>query len=273
MTSISHFGQTGPYRDFEAEEIVSYATSGLMHQTGDPARAPLCAGPELAQHTAGMNAYIATLMALFHKGRTGVGQHVDLSIQESAMDNVEVALIENLRAGKTAKRTADEHALVPWQLYPCKDGYAAVLGGPIRHWIRGADLFEEPRLLEQRLAYVGDRMRNREEVKTLMLPWLGRHGKKEIFHAGQSRRLGFGYLADFHDVMDSPQHRARGFFEEIDHPHAGPHKFSGAPFRPEATPWKQARAPLLGEHNTEIYAGLLGLSAERVEQLSGERVI
>jgi crotonobetainyl-CoA:carnitine CoA-transferase CaiB-like acyl-CoA transferase len=273
MTSISNFGQTGPYRDYQADELVGYALSGLMHQTGDPARPPLRAGPRIVQYTAGMLAYVATLMALYQRQRTRLGQHVDVSIQEAALDNIEVSLMEYLRLGKVANRAADEHALVPWQLFPCRDGHAAVIGGPIRHWLKGARLFEEPRLLEERYRHAADRIAHREEVKELIRPWLARNAKWDIYHLGQEAGLAFGYLATLDEVHASSHLRERAFWAEVDHPVAGSQQYCGPPFRPSDTPWDHARAPLLGEHNDQILRETLGYRAEQVEALRREEVI
>jgi crotonobetainyl-CoA:carnitine CoA-transferase CaiB-like acyl-CoA transferase len=273
MTSISNFGQYGPYRDYQAEEIVEYALSGLMNSTGDPEKAPLCSGPATSQYTAGMVAYVATLMAMYRKGVNGRGQYLDISIQECALDNIEVTLMEYLHLGKVAKRSNDRHALVPWQLYPCRDGYAAVMGGPVRHWLGGADLFEEPRLLEKQFQHMWGRINNREEFESLLQPWLNRNGKKEIYHAGQARRLAFGYLATLPEVLESPQHNARGYFEEIDHPVTGKQKYCGPPFKLSETPWRTVRAPLLGEHNEEIYGEFLGYSSAEIQSLKEDGVI
>jgi crotonobetainyl-CoA:carnitine CoA-transferase CaiB-like acyl-CoA transferase len=273
MTSISNFGQTGPYKDYQAEEIVEYAMSGLMQLTGRPDRPPLCSGPAMTQYTAGIQAYIATLLAIWRRAATGVGQYVDVSIQESALDNIEVVLTEYLHAGKIANRTGDEHPLVPWKLYPCKDGYAAIIGGPIRHWLSAAGLFEEPRLLETRLQHIGGRMKNREEVGQCLEPWLARHGKREIYEAGQRRQLAFGYLADAQDVMQSLQHDARGFFVDIDHPVTGSQRYCGAPFRSSATAWRSERAPLLGEHTEVLLTGGLGYTHEDLVCLRAQEII
>ncbi len=273
MTSISSFGQTGPYRDFRAAEIVEYALSGLAYLTGDPDKAPLGAGPCMAQYTAGLSAYIATLMALFGRGEAGEGQHVDVSVQESNLDNIEVVLTEYMRTGKIPKRTGDEHVLVPWQIYPCQDGYAAIMGGPVRHWLRAVDLFEEPRLKDKPYQRIENRIEHREEVKQMLSPWVARHAKRDIYRAGQARKLAFGYLATLGEVLESPQHVARGYFQEVEHPVTGRQKYCGPPFRPAQTPWCAGRAPLLGEHNEEIYGGWLGLPEAETRRLKDEGVI
>jgi crotonobetainyl-CoA:carnitine CoA-transferase CaiB-like acyl-CoA transferase len=116
-------------------------------------------------------------------------------------------------------------------------------------------------------------MRYREEVGSLMQPWLCRHPKQEVYHAGQTRGLAFGYLATLAEVLESPQHRAREYFVEIDHPVVGKHKYCGAPFRPLETPWQAVRAPLLGEHNEAIYGDGLGYPLQEMQRLRAEGVI
>jgi crotonobetainyl-CoA:carnitine CoA-transferase CaiB-like acyl-CoA transferase len=273
MVSVSNFGQSGPYSDYEAEEIVEYATGGLMYLTGKPDREPLGSGPAVSQYAAGMNAYIATLMALYQKEASGQGSQVEVSVQESAIDLIEVAMVEYLHKGNVAKRKGNDHTLVPWQLYPCRDGYAAVIGGPIRHWLKAADLFEEPRLLDDKYQHITDRIRHRVEVRGFLQPWLSRNSKKEVFETGRARDLAFSYLADLDEVMDYPQHRARGYFVAIDHPEVGSHLYCGPPFRSNAFVPRAARAPLLGEHNREVYGEILQFSEEGIEQLREEGVI
>ena len=270
MTSISNFGQTGPYRDYAADEIVEYAMSGLMSLTGDPARPPLGSGAPVAQSTAGLTAYTATLMALYQRGPSGEGRHVDVSIHEAAIDNIEVSVAEYFHSGVVPKRRRDRHPLVPWELYPCRDGYAAVIGGPVRRWLRGLSVFEEPRL--SKFPHMADRMAHRDEVEGLMRPWVARNTKRDIYHAGQARQLAFGYVASVADASASPQHAAREFFVPIDHPVAGSHRYAGPPFRPAATPWRSERAPLLGEHNETVY-GRLGYGPDDLRRLAAEGVI
>ena len=98
-------------------------------------------------------------------------------------------------------------------------------------------------------------------------------GKKELFHAGQSRKLAFGYLADLDEVRESPQHEERNFFEEIEHPVAGRHSYCGAPFNMSETPWQSGRAPLLGEHREAILGDVLGYAAEEIHDLEREGII
>jgi len=273
MTSISNFGQTGPYRDFKAEEIVEYALSGLMYETGDPDKAPLVSGSALTQYTAGMSAYIGTLVALFHCGVTRLGQHVDVSIQEASITNIEMSMVECLQLGKVRKRQNDRHSMVLWELYPCKDGEVAVISGPMRYWRRAAEIFNEPRLFGEKYDHSLDRRRMRQEYEEILRPCVKKYGKKELFHAGQERNLAFSYLADFDEVLNSPQHSSREFFVEMGHSVVGKHLYSGAPFKMSETPWSSSSAPLLGQDTLDVLGEILCFSGVEIEALLSQEVI
>ena len=273
MTSISNYGQTGPYRDYKAEEIEAYAMSGLMYLTGHPDRPPLNSGPALTQYTAGMNAYTATLIALFHRGITGKGQHVDVSIQETSLTNVEWSLAECLQLEKDKKRNDDHHMMVPWEGYECKDGYAAVVCGPVRHWCNAANIFDNDEHFNKKYRHCLARMWYRDEYEEILKPSIKKHTKKELFHLGQEQKLAFGFQADLEEAVQSPQHKSREFFVPIEHPEVGSHGYCGAPFKMSETPWKDCRAPLLGEDNEAVYQEVLGFSKQEVQDLAKEGVV
>ena len=274
VTSISNFGQTGPYRDFRADETVLYAMSGGMVATGDPDRPPLDSGPAIALYTGGLHAYIATLMALYRTSVTGRGEHIDVSLQESSIENIELQLAVFLSNGNVARRNGDDHPFVPWRCYPCKDGYAAVIGGPMRHWHKAAALFEEPELAAAELAHVYGRVKNHERVENLLKPWLMANTGKEIYHKGQAVGLAFGYVASMADALESPQHAAREFLRESDeHPEVGRLTMCAAPFCMEGTDWKMGRAPLLGEHVESALREWLAMDADEVAALRDQGVV
>jgi crotonobetainyl-CoA:carnitine CoA-transferase CaiB-like acyl-CoA transferase len=273
VTSITNFDEKGPYKNFKAEEIVEYAMSGLMQLTGRPDRSPLCSGPKVTQYSAGIQAYCATAIALWQREISGFGRHVTISIRESGLDNIEIALTEFLHTGKIANRNGDEHPLVPWKLYPCKDGYAAIVGGPARHWPAAAPMFEDSFLLQPHLQHMSGRIKYRAEVSTAMQSWLSKHGKKEICKAGQQRGLAFAYLATAEEVLNSPQHQARGFFQNVGHPITGAHPYCNAPFCSSVNKWFMSRAPLLGEHTNEIMTSGLRYSLDDVARLRAQEVI
>jgi crotonobetainyl-CoA:carnitine CoA-transferase CaiB-like acyl-CoA transferase len=265
MTSISNFGKTEPYKDYQADDIQLYALSGGMYLTGDPDDTPLNSGPAVCQYSAGQHAYIATLMALYQREFTGEGQLIDVSIQECAIENIEIAMATELQSGQIAKR--GPHLGVPWALYECRDGYVQIIAMPARHWHRAAEIFEVPELFDRKFDHMRDRLPHRREYEEVLKQCLKTKNKETLFHAGQSRKLAFGYLADLDDVLESPQHEKRNFFEEIDHPVAGKNLYCGAPFKMSKTPWQSGRAPLLGEHKEAILGDVLGNTAGEIHNL------
>jgi len=271
MTSISTFGRSGPYRDYEADEMQVQALSGMMQVTGDPQRPPLRTGPAVVQYSGGLHAYAGTLMALLQRGASGRGQHVDVALLDCGLENIEIMLSNYLQLERPARRGPG--VMVPWGLYPCRDGYAVVLAMPQRHWRGAAEIFEDPRLFEDRFAHLLDRIKHRTEYEQMLEPCVRAHSREELFEAGQAHKLAFGYLASTDEAIELPPLQPRGFFEETDHPVTGRSRQCGAPFRMSATPWRTDRAPLLGEHNDRVYGDHLHLDDHAIGQMWGEGVI
>lgn len=244
LCQITPYGQTGPYRAYAADDLTLYAMSGLMNSTGDAARAPLNAGWRLTSVTAGLNAFAACCMALLRRERDGAGECIDLSIHEAALDSYEVALAEHLLAGKNARRNGDEHGLVPWRTYPCRDGEATIVGGPIRHWNAAAQsLFDDPRLCQPPFNQTGGRVHNRHEFEALLRPWLLQRTRAELLEAGQAQRLAWGYVASLGEAFDFAQFNARGFFVAHSAAPLGVVRMPGALWRSDAHAWRHRPAP------------------------------
>lgn len=252
LVSVTNFGQTGPYRDFEAEEITQYAMCGGMKLTGDPAREPITNGSNVCHSVGGAWAYIGAVQALFQRLQTGAGQWVDVSIHECAVDSLETHLVYQLRTGHVSNRNDDHHMLVPWENYDCKDGQVTVVSNPIRHWFAAADMFEEPALKGRRYFTARDRMNHREEVSELMRPWLLRHTRAEVFERGHQGLQAFGMLMELGEVFDLPQHRGRKFFVDVDLPALGRRRMAGHPYLCGASDYDTIAAPEAGEHNGRI---------------------
>lgn len=238
VVQISPFGQTGPHRAHRASDLTLYARAGLMQSTGSPHREPLNARPRIAEISAGLHACCAALTAVMQRHHSGCGTAIDVSIHEAAMENYEIALIEFTVTGKLARRNGDDHAMVPWRTYRCADGEAAIIGGPVRHWLRAAPLFDAPELLdESKLARMDQRIAHRGETERLLQPWLLAHDKRSIFHTGQQRGLAWAYLATMPEALADPQHAARGFFISAPRADGVMATMPGAPFDLPRSPW------------------------------------
>ena len=265
VSSITHFGQTGPYSGYKGEEIVDQAISGHVDITGEPDREPIKMGGNLAQYAGGQAAFASTLIAVYHAALTGEGQHVDNSITEANVDLLDSWGINSL-LGEVPQRlgNAAPGAVLRGRggLYETADGYIA-LGQMPGGWDAFVDMIGIEELRDPKYADAGSRSENRDELDAIVGSWVRQNGKLDIFNASQQRRNAIGYVATPDDMLSSPQLEHRRFFQQMDHPEAGEARYPGPPYRLTASGDTLTRAPLLGEHNAQVYCDLLGL--ERAE--------
>lgn len=276
MTSISNFGQSGPYRDFKASEIIIYGMGGAMCTTGLGDCEPVKKGMNVIQYQGGNMAAAATMVAFYAVGTQGIGQHVDVSLMETQMSSIDRRMSELLayQYNKELTPRMDIAGLMqyPYGIFPCKDGYVDVAGGymfldrlegvlgmPLMERYGGANQFD----LERR----------EEFFSNIWYPWVMERTRKEIVELCQKEHVFSAPINTTEDLLNEPQFKERGFWAEIDHPVVGRATYPGRPALSSELPWKLRRsAPLLGEHNVEIYAEL-GYSKEDLVKLREGRVI
>jgi len=276
VTSISNFGQTGPYRDWKAAELNLYALGGLMNITGEPDQEPLKEGMPLAQLGAGQNAFAATMAALMYAEETGEGQQIDVSIAEYATNILENALMQYSYSGQEYNRVGNRgYGRAAWGIYPCQDGHVGIIAGPDTRWPEVAKIMEREELADPRFISRAGRLEHADEVDAYMLPWLVSNNKVDIFKAGQESGLGFSFVATMKDILEMEQLLARDYFVELDHPVAGRLSYPGAPIMPEkgVDAWVFRRAPLLGEQTYHVLDSWLGYSEERASELAKQGVL
>ena len=269
MCSISSFGQTGPYRDYKASSLISLALGGSLYQTGEKGRPPLVYGISLPEYMGGMQAFISVLAALHQRDCTGGGQCIDLSITESVASALEAAPIiysyQGVIRGRGYSRFIYGH---PVGIYPCKDGYIVVMPG-LGGIAALALLLGHPEWEEHPLFVdpVARQQRGEEFDSTYLLPWLKEHNRQEIVELAQELRMPFGLVQTMDELLAEEQLQERGFFVKVDHPVAGVITYPGAPFKMSETPWEAGRAPILGEHNEEVYCERLGYTRKDLAEL------
>jgi CoA:oxalate CoA-transferase len=274
MLSITAFGQDGPWRDWKAEEVNLHAISGLMSITGDPGREPLKNGGHQALFNTGINAFTAATMAIYARMTLGVGQHVDVSAYETMTYLIEPPrVLQASQQGSFTARIGNRNTLLP-----AANGHVNLIRNTrqnnyldVLQEMTGNEGFAEPEVRNAPLVGAGA-AEAAEAVEALLLPWLLEHDKEEFYHRGQAAGQNFGYVASPQDLVSSPHLRERAFFVEVEHPLAGSLTYPGAPFKMSETPWRAGRAPLLGEHNLEVF-GSLGLTPADLLDLSREGVI
>lgn len=275
FTSITTFGQTGPYRDYKSAPIVDYSLSGHQYINGEPAREPLQgAGPQ-PEYQGGLHGFMATMMALYSREDTGRGQWLDISIQECMAGFHQFTITRYTYGGLIKQRNGNRYESDhPISIYPCKDGYVAVSASArpqqeqLYTLIGMPELIQDPRFLTPQ-----DRIDNADVFDALLMPWLTERTKEELFHTLSEWRIPCAPVADPRDLLNDPHFKAREFWQTIEHPEAGLLTYPGSPFRMSETPWRVSRAPLLGEHNEEIYCGRLGYTREDLLKLKERRVV
>jgi crotonobetainyl-CoA:carnitine CoA-transferase CaiB-like acyl-CoA transferase len=280
MTSISNFGQTGPYRDYRAQDILIYAMGGPMHQTGVADREPIKMAGNLMQYQGGAMAATATMVGVYGAQLQQTGQHIDLSLFEThagTVDRRSTFLTAYAYAGEVTRRQGTgPHGMLPRDIYPCQDGSICIHISN-EWWPRLARMLERPDLLtDAKFATPAARanIEHQAEFDAFFYPWLLEHTKQEIMERAQAARVLATAVNTPDDVLNDQHFRARNFFVDVDHPDAGHVTQPGAPFRMSETPWHIRRcAPRLGQHNEEIYAGMLGLSNEELIVLREQQVV
>jgi len=280
MTSISNFGQTGPYRDYEASELIIYGMGGAMLMTGQPGRYPLKLGGTVTLLQGGSVAAVATLAAFFSLRYQQVGQYVDISLFETAAGSIDRRtsnLVNYQYTGRIAPRQSISGLGFPYGIYPCADGFLDI-ASPVRSFSQLAyamgmpDLAQDPRFSTPEAQTNPER--KEEFERTLFLPWLLKRTRREAFEACQKYGVFCGMCNSTEDVAKDHHLNSRGFFMEVDHPEAGPIRYPGAPFKMGETPWQIRRpAPLLGQDNEEILVGILDYSKKDLLRLEQDGVI
>ena len=267
MTSITPFGQTGPYSQYKGNEIVAYATSGIMAISGESDREPLQHGGFPALYEAGMNGFIGTNAALLCRDIDGLGQQVDVSIQEVVASSLIVNQPYYSFAGGVQGRRQAEGTNFG-QVMPCKDGYFIAQPGGGATWDAIADFFERPELKEHRFADLDERVHNGAEMDSIILAATENRTMAEMFKtAAEKYRMLLGIVQTPEDLANCPQLEARSFYEEVEHPVVGKIR---VPFRlwnmSEGSAAYRTPAPLVGQHTAEVL-GEAGCSAQEIADL------
>ncbi len=285
MTSISNFGQTGPYRDYRMSELILNAMGSCMKMVGQPDREPLKLGGHVLQYQAGVLSAVATMIASFGVG-SGVssGQHIDVSLLETCLGSVDRRapyLLAHQYVGQkeVTERVGGSRGGIlsgcPEGIYPCKDGYFDVAGG-VPWWPRNFALLGSPPELADPAFGTADGQMQRERqdaILEVLYHWAMGRTKREVWDAAEEARAALGPLNTVEDLVNDPHLNQRGFFVSIDHPRAGALRYPGAPFTlSQCARVAPGPAPLLGQHNQEVY-GKLGYSEQDLVRLKGAGVI
>ena len=278
MTSVTPFGQAGPYSEWNYTELTLFAMTGAMHREGLPNRYPLKYGGEIAQYFAGTVAAAATMGAIAGVTLSGEGDWIDISILECMAGHPH-------QVGRRAPfaysgepdlriepRASAAGGREPYAVgtFRCKDGYVSFLPLGPRMWPNIAEMIGQPELRDDpRFQSPQDRTDNRVELERIFQEWLDQRTRMEVFDAAQRAGLPGGPVLQALEAVDNDHFRARNYFQHIDHPQYGGHHYTGLPFLlSDATTSAPTPAPTPGRHSREVLTGLLEMSNEDLSALA-----
>jgi crotonobetainyl-CoA:carnitine CoA-transferase CaiB-like acyl-CoA transferase len=276
VTSISGFGQTGPYRDFKASNLALSGLGGAMYtmRSGkSPDERPVKAGGYQAEYTTGLLSFIATVAGLMNAIRTGRGTSIDIGAMECVASTLMGDVSEYSYLGLSRKTNPYPiHGYPQGDAVPCRDGWISLtpgIGGApnVAFLIGQPELESTPILADPRF-----RMAESAKFDALIGPWLLERDKWDITKQAQELRLAFTPVLSPGELTEDEQLKARHFFASSEHPEMGHVSYPGAPAKLMRTPSRPGRAPLLGEHNREVY-GSLGISDEQLAMLQEKGAI
>lgn len=290
LASVTGFGQTGPYRQYKSCDIIASATGGQMHVCGASDTPPLKPYGEQSYYVASLFTAIGILIALRERNHSGRGQHIDVSLQEAIAATLEHVLVRYFSNNTVSQRQGSFHPDDSFYLLPCKDGYVLLMidrdWDILVDWLDSEGMASD--LKDERWQEEEYRRQHWSHLVDVLTRWTKTHTRSELFELGQLMHLPWAPVASLEEMVNSPQLLARNFFVSVKHPElpgAGlkPHtyKYPGVPYRffahraqnDKKSQWNIRQAPLLGEHNTQVYQGKLGLSIADLKRLSANNVI
>jgi len=277
MTSITPYGQTGPYRDYKAYELNSCHAGGegylLPLHSYDPDREPVKPGGIVGDCICGLSASLATLSAAYIMVATGMGQHIDVSKQDVLMSLVQNHVCTYANIGEVHDRLRQGFLMVlPLE---CRDGYIQITIVTDREWHSLMEAMGNPSWAEdEKYTTWAGRHWYGSEINPRVQEWARQFPKEELFHKLQSYSVAAVPVATAEDLAHSAQLQERGFFVEIDHPEAGTLTYPTAAYQFTGSLQRGTRAaPLLGQHNELVFCERLGLSKREMGKLAEAGVI
>ena len=282
VASVTPFGQTGPWKDYKANDLIALAASGFMQITGEPDGPPMRQGNDQSHFPGAQYAAASILAALYHRDfNGGEGQHIDVSLQEALITyytDAHPALAWMLLGDNVTRVGATSTLVIPLGAYPSADGWISAGIITPREWDTLAQWIYEVTGNEEVLneAYRGgnqDRAPYNDIITAMVIDFTTRYTSEYLFHEGQRRNLVVLPVNTVSDLLADPQLEQSNFWFGIGHPDTGMVQYPQGVFDSAEVSPATGPAPRLGQDNEAVYAGELGLSKEELASLKSEGVI
>ncbi len=276
--TIKGFGTYGPYSEYKSFDMIAQATGGAMSITGFPGSPPLKPGPTIGDTGTGIHAALGVLAAYIQRQETGKGQKVEVAMQDAVVNLVRVPMMGTYVTQKPVRRMGNKLGPGISDIYKCAPGgdddYVFMLTTNEEMWRALCGAMERPELADDpRFANPKVRAKNNEELTAILNEWTGRHTKHEVMQILGKAGVPCGAVLNTVELLNDPHLRQRRMIVDIEHPARGKISIPGCPVQLEDSPVEVTSAPLLGQHNVEIYGRMLGLSEQQVEELKSQGVV
>jgi formyl-CoA transferase/CoA:oxalate CoA-transferase len=272
---ISGYGDSGPFAERPGYDLVVQGEAGLMSVTGDPGDEPMRYPVPIADISTGMYATIGILAALLVREKTGLGQFIDMSLMESQSAWLTTLASALMNAAETPQQLGNAHPnIVPYQVFRTKDKYIILAVGTQKQWqafcdaLGLADLKEDPRFCTN-----VERTRNRAQLVPVLDELFSTKPAEHWLLKLRDTDIPSGPINTIAETLAHPQHRARNFIVQLEHPLLGGVKSMGNPVGLSSTPVSYRLAPpALGQHTSEVLVEL-GLSESEIDSLRKKGVV
>ena len=281
FAQVKGFADDGPHADYRSFDMIAQATGGVMSITGEPDGRPIRPGATIGDTGTGLHLAVSILSAVIQRSRTGRGQRVRVAMQDAMLNFCRVTFSRQQLMNDAAPRIGNAAATgAPAGIFPCKGGgpndfcYIFVQRDIDSHWRRFCAAMDREDLLEDpRFADGHQRMAHREELAAEVTAWTLERTKHEVMETIGGAGVPAGAVNDIKELLESEDMRRRDIISIVQHRDRGEVAIPAWPVRMSDNPVKTEVAPLLGQHNEEVYAELLGLEAEDVGRLREQGAI
>lgn len=276
--ALSGFGHSGPYAGRTSYDIIAQAMGGLMAMTGFADGPPIRGGGSLGDFIGGVFTAVGILSALHHRDRTGAGQMVDVSNMDAVFSMLDNWPTISALTGRLPERTGNRHPFTaPYDCYAAKDGYVVIgIGNSILFRTLTAAMGMPEIGKDPRFKSAAARLERHDEVNRIVASWVKDRTVAEVMEClgPAGANIPCAPVMTVDRLLNDPHLRARDMLVHLPHPKLGSIPVPGVPFKLSASPGTvESLGPELGQHNDEIYRGLLGLSETDLSELHAEGVI
>lgn len=274
MVSISGFGQNGPYAMKSAYDMTISAISGFMSLNG-PEGQPTKAGPAVSDFLSGIYGALAVLAALHNREKTGDGQYIDVAMMDCAISILDAFFAQSQFTGVEPTSMGNRRAnYAPVSAFKAADGSVYIAATLQKHWEALVKLMDREDLLTNPLySDSNERKKHELELEAIVEQWTLSLPSEKLIELLEAGGVPCAPIKTINQVRNDPHVKARNSLWELDYPGLGKYPVPGLAPRFSTIEVQKNRAPLLGEHNREIFGEMLGYTAEQLEQLQRSHVI